>query len=104
MLYIIYVEGKEKKKMEQEEENKKIIVEILTELYQIYSSGTSPIQLDIGWTDEDGFGRDGIILRSCPPAVISTLIKKGYSLALDHGLLFVLDQRSKKELEKEGEA
>lgn len=48
----------------------------------------APIELSIGWTDEKGIIRQGIVLKEAPPAVIDVLVEKDYLLSVTkHGVM-----------------
>ena len=49
----------------------------------------SPVELSIGWTDKNGYCHKGLVIKSCPPAVVEKLIHNGFILSMIDGGLHV---------------
>lgn len=62
--------------------------ECLTMLASLQTK-TSPIELSIGFTDENGVvNHDFIVIKNCAPLIIEKLVEKGYFLSMSkQGLL-----------------
>lgn len=48
-----------------------------------------PVEISIGYTDENNICHSGLVITSCPPIVIDKLMENGFILSMNNGKLHV---------------